>query len=740
MLNELLMVERGARAAGLKMVEGHPDLKDAGRIPTLLVRLDVEGAVSSVQPLPAAATAWTLRSGQHNSFPFLKAKAPLWVIPEPDARLDLAISKKSGERREALLAIADDGHFNKEAFQDWPGAGFLARLRARYQDLAVLQSAGIELVRATIHRFVIACESSGNAEGVSFLRNVAEKAIQGVHHSATKDWLDVAAGLLIGTAKIGKRRREGSAALLVEADGYHRSIADPKTRAEVAEALRRSATDDTGTAAHAVCALTGSADGPLLSGNFPQPNLPIIGPTYLFAKNRDIPANDRYGRFAGDAFRIGRDEAIRLEAAIRALTSPDRRGLTWRGIPGEVSKYRDLLLALVEQAPDVPIIEAVADDDFSEERPTEDGGSAGSVAAYEKRAQRLISAIEAKVGADFRKTPVRLLVLRKVDRANRKAVYARAPTVGDLYHAATDWVAGERNVPMLTLPVLRWGEGKPCPMLPPHVAPLGLIAFSRTMFNRGGIEHQEIKGLPSAEALSLFLDRTGAPGLPAWRSAERVVRLVLSRRSSLVMGTAHTMRRDVTELEKLDHRKALREALRTVTVLGVLLHKLGRTKETYMNDPAFKLGQLLAAADMVHAGYCADVRAGDIPPSLLGNQVFAMAQTAPVKALATLCQRWKPYGGWANRASRDRTRVDNLVASRVKDDERRGWEIRKALRHAREVGPLAEELAVALGTRTVDDVFRAELLLGYIAGLPRARTDDENGGVQGTGTGKREDQ
>ena len=45
-----------------------------------------------------------------------------------------------------------------------------------------------------------------------------------------------------------------------------------------------------------------------------------------------------------------------------------------------------------------------------------------------------------------------------------------------------------------------------------------------------------------------------------------------------------------------------------------------------MQGTAFKLGQLLAAADIVHAGYCADVRGGAVPPALLGNQVFAMAQ------------------------------------------------------------------------------------------------------------------
>lgn len=144
-----------------------------------------------------------------------------------------------------------------------------------------------------------------------------------------------------------------------------------------------------------------------------------------------------------------------------------------------------------------------------------------------------------------------------------------------------------------------------------------------------------------------------------------------------------------------------------------------------MKETAFKLGQLLAAADVVHAGYCADIRGGDIPPSLLGNQVFAMAQTAPTKALATLCRRWKPYDGWAKRTARDPNRVDLMIASKEKDErqrkieQQRGWDIKKALRQTREMRSLAAELASVLADCRIDDSFRAELLLGYIAGLPK---------------------
>ncbi|MEN6452093.1 MAG: hypothetical protein ABFC96_16505 [Thermoguttaceae bacterium] len=269
-------------------------------------------------------------------------------------------------------------------------------------------------------------------------------------------------------------------------------------------------------------------------------------------------------------------------------------------------------------------------------------------------------------------------------------------------------------------------------MSPPHVSPLGVIAFSKQLYIGGGRERQEVVGVSADEALRLFLDSVSPRATSARRRVERVLRMVLARRSQLVAAAAHVQHTPDSWDRRREAMKTFdrREALRTVTVLGVLLHKLGRAREDYMNDVAFKLGQLLATVDVVHAGYCADVRDGAVPPSLLGNQVFATAQSAPDKSLAMLCRRWKPYAAWVSKASRNRSRADGLIASKNKEEQQRGWDIKKALRHAREIQPLADELASGLVGCTVNNTFRAELLLGYIAGLgktQRDETDDDSG-------------
>lgn len=737
MLNELLIAERGARQAGLSdeldKAQLHEDVKECGRVPTLLVRLATDGRLVSVRPVPPERKPWTIRDGQNNSFPFVSLpQLPLLDVAVDDERRKRVVGKKNEGRRAALLALADEVDLRADGFDDWPGEGLMSRLHERRQQLSALDGSDMNVVPATIDRFLRACDSKLGGDPQRLLHSVGKQLVSELRQSAGEDWLEVAVALLMGKFNVKNGKWERSGALLFEADGSQVSIANQEVAVRVSAVLSMAQQIGVGGVQAGICGLTGDK-GILLSGNFPQPNLPRLGQTFLFAKNKDIPANDRYGRFAAKAMPVGHETASRLRAAIKVLTADERRNVTWRAVPGEAPKQTDLLLAFVEAVPDAPVAEMFAgsegDEDYSEETPTTEPTGAESIAAFEKRAERLIHSIKGRVSGDFRQTPVQLAILRKVDPANRKVVCAGVPTVAELYGAAAAWVAGERNVPSwFTLPVFRKGDRKTYPMTPPHIAPLGVISFSKQLFIRRGTKPQEVVGMPAAEALGFFLEPTDVQVSPALRRVQRILRMVLARREELVSGTGHAQRRGFDFLKDFDRR----EALRTVSILGLLLHKLGRTKEVYMSDTAFKLGQLLAAADIVHAGYCADVRGGAIPPSLLGNQVFTMAQAAPARALATLCRRWKPYDGWAKKAARQPDRIGQMVASKKTEEQQRGWDIRRALRHAREMGPLADDLRSSLVGYEINDTFRAELLLGYIAGLPKTQREGEDDTNQAT--------
>src|SRR6202047_4380877 len=648
---------------------------------------------------------WALRDGQHNSFPFVQ-KAPLALAALPqEAELRARALDRRAEasaRRAALLELIATGQSCAGASTEWPGGGLVTRLKKRRQQLRSLEGTPGTVVLDTIDRFLRAVEPHRGGDSRRLLKAVAERLTDDLRHSAQDDWLEVAIALLVGEFHKTKNIWESGGALLFDAAGAELPITDRNiVLHQVSQALRQTAEAGVQTPEVATCGLTG-LQSRLLSGSFPQPNLPVLGQTFLFARNPDIPAHGRYGRFSASTMPAGEDTVIRLAAAFKALTSPDRCGATWRSIPGEAPQQNDLLLAFVERAPEAAVAGILAQEevgqDFSEEVPnTAEVAAAESIAAFEKRTERVIDAVRARVGSDFRGTRVHVAVFRKVDPANRKVVYAGTANVGELYQAAVSWTNGERNVPSwFTLPIFGKGKRNPSPTAAPHLAPLGVIRFSRQLFLRLGKQRQEVVGLPAAEALALFLDPVDKKGGPARRRVGRVLRLVVSRRAALVSGTAHTIWRG-SRARRAREGFGLREAPRTVTMLGLLLHKLGRAKEEYMSETAFKLGQLLAAADVVHAGYCADVRGGSLPPSLLGNQVFKIAQSAPAKALATLSRRWKPYEGWAQKAARDRGRAERLVASKSKDEQQRGWDIKVALRRAREMSPVGERLSTSLG-------------------------------------------
>jgi hypothetical protein len=171
-----------------------------------------------------------------------------------------------------------------------------------------------------------------------------------------------------------------------------------------------------------------------------------------------------------------------------------------------------------------------------------------------------------------------------------------------------------------------------------------------------------------------------------------------------------------------EFKNGAREVLDTVSVLHVLLSKLDppHTGAVYMNNLAYQLGQVLAAADTLHKGYCQDKRGGAVPPNLIGNSVLPMAQNNPHRALAALGRRWHVYSIWA--------KTRELPAKPPEKMERKQrdsiYDIRNGVYALRNVESLAKSLAERLPT-TADDAFRAELLLGYMAGPPVTKANDE---------------
>ena len=691
MLNDIYSIERSFAAQGVAVGAVHPDVKDMAKGQAFRLRLDAASALVGVELIEDAGrgAVWTLRDGQHNGFPGLKTKAGLLDMTDADLAAHETIWKKSKEpadRRDELRRLAQ-----KHAVRagQWPEAGHRRRIVERLELLRGLandpQSAAVPAVFA---RFLQAVEAEP-----TLLARFADSLIKALE---TRDdaWLEPIRAAFVGQV-----------ALVVDSPvgEFPRAAADPAQIAAVSAALA-AAPGEMG-----VCALSGAREA-LHTGNFPQPNLPGLGQTYLYSRNKDIPALARYGRISDGSFAIGGALAQRLGGVLSLLTEDKFRDATWRLVAAETGDKPDLLLTSIPSLPSLPLAKRLAED--AEEGEDEDGEQVDADAKLATLGKLYSRQMTGKGGeSELQHDELSVLVLRTVDPANRKAIYSRRTSLRDVDAALTYWRSAVANTPDgvgFVVPVK--GERVPVFRRRARVAPLSLVPLTRVLFANGGARRVDVVGATAGEAMSLFLRE----GDVASR-ARRLLRLFLLRHGALLRALAVAARQGTDALKDFDPKIDLRrDALRSLAWFGALLLFLGRPKEVYMSGVAYRLGQLLSAADVIHIGYCADMRGGDVPPVLIGNAVFNLAGANPVRALAVLNQRFKPYLAWAKRSHK-------LPSD---DKSGRAFAIRKAESQARRIADLAGGLAPALapfaaGSETPDDTFRAELLLGYLAGLPK---------------------
>ena len=132
-----------------------------------------------------------------------------------------------------------------------------------------------------------------------------------------------------------------------------------------------------------------------------------------------------------------------------------------------------------------------------------------------------------------------------------------------------------------------------------------------------------------------------------------------------------------------------------------------------MEDSTYQIGRLLTLADSLHFQYCKWVRTSeekrksgkiDTPSELLGNSLFNFALDNPVAALARLAERIRPYKGWADTYSGEDA---GLVR----------WFVRQ-------MGECERQLDTIDLPDRMEDIHKAQLLLGYLADHPKTETEE----------------
>lgn len=129
-----------------------------------------------------------------------------------------------------------------------------------------------------------------------------------------------------------------------------------------------------------------------------------------------------------------------------------------------------------------------------------------------------------------------------------------------------------------------------------------------------------------------------------------------------------------------------------------------------MNENLFYLGRYFAVVDDLFIQYHTDVRSGNVPMSLLGNDHMKLALQNPLEAFLNLSSRLAhPYYSWAKRVS---------------TDEKPGQIAKYCIRR---IAELTDELSKAQFPTEINDSEKAKLLLGYFSyGAKKDYSSDYN--------------
>ncbi len=433
-----------------------------------------------------------------------------------------------------------------------------------------------------------------------------------------------------------------------------------------------------------------------LQDKFPAPKIAELGNLKLFSVNtNEIPALLRYGLEGSEQFPASAEFTQRMNDALLYLADEKKKGVTCQPIPSptrgskkENKTKRDLLIAYLEEAPDLS--EALAD---------LFGGEAQSFsdADFAARTRPVLEALEGKLKTNP-SLKVRLLVLCSLDKGRKQISLHRQFRVQDVVRAARAWKAGAVNTP----PVSIWFYDKQAKTtvwkthFVPH--PLDVSSVVNRVWSsdpKGGFSSSFQRAVTASDAYDVFF----ADGPLSETKTRLCLSLLLHRMASVLSRLGAVKHCGDWRVWTSLSDPVRWQCAKSLSLLGIFLHQLGHSKDSFMKDSITQIGRLLALADSLHQHYCKHVRNSETPTQLIGNALFSTALEQPVFALARLAERLAPYQAWA------RTFQSNNPES--------GVGLVKYF-----LGEIADcTAAIQLGElpARMGDADKAKLLLGYLA-------------------------
>jgi hypothetical protein len=686
MLNELYTIYLGLESIGESPEIKHNDIQEPGaNNTTFRVMLDHNGQVSSVRLMTKEQIqhCWSLGNNQ-SQFPAVKVKRPLYAAGHEEYLhwKDLNRRPVETEYRNFIECMSHLYYAPIQHCDIWPA----------YRNRILERTKNIQNHSECKEIYELFKRYSQAATGVEILDQVTRVVTINALQNADLTSLKAICALLFGEKLKASGEVEDNKRITLLLDCFPSTDVDVyATSKEHVSSLSRALFADEEQLAeksnNGMCALSGQVEQ-LVGEKFPKEKLAVVGPTIIFAKNEDTSGRtvERYGQAKGKAYPLSRSLSQKLAAGISFLTSDKFKNKTWAKLPSS-----SLLLAYCQDDHNLAVTPLITGESEVEDLDDYLDVTESVLASF--RGTELF--LDASV--DF-------FEIIKVDKANRKINFSTTAKIKKLIQAAEDWQKTCINSPDFKL--LAQVRKKTRQMCTPWaVSPLQVMSLSKKKYIRNGYEMTPVPGISFADAMKLFLGKQR----PDWMN--NCLRHIAVQYQPLFRYCALSKLQKILPAKSITVKTSPRynaQALSAVTLISVLLYRTGRTKEVYMKDFAYQLGQLCAAMDEVHIGYCVSERGGSIPNTLLGNQVYGMALQDPVKAMGFMASRRRPYDSWIKRLRYNKEK-DSSEKAVINARYAQNW-----------MGKQAKKLKQNLldAHPAVSDSYKAELMLGYLAGRP----------------------
>ena len=409
----------------------------------------------------------------------------------------------------------------------------------------------------------------------------------------------------------------------------------------------------------------------------PMPNVKLAGgfDVTLRTMFKEQRCQTRYGKIENASYPISPQMRMDLQAALEWAGSSKQKDTTWIN-----TDKNEVLFAYPSSLPKKPVPFTAI---FKQTR--------DKSIAFSSQAKQFIQELKQtkEIGTDSNAKRITIFILRKIDKARTKVVYTRQTDPYELEKRSEEWTLGCANLP-------------PFPFeTPKTLYPLDIAdVLNRFWKQSGEVATDKFKPFPQYHGIEILMDSKLSVSADLHRLSE----------SAMSIGSffGNLSAKNAWSQPMQEKAKDM------LALMGLLLYRERIGKEKYMESLPYLYGQLLKAADELHALYCTVVRNGEVPPQFVGGTLFQSAAEAPIRTLNILGQRIMPYYSWAKSY-----RLKGIMEA-DKESWRAGWLYRICEQ-------TMDKLQNSWPPQTrFSDEEKAQLFIGYLAAFPKKEQSEKN--------------